>query len=113
MKVISMQVGPIMTNCYILIDEESKKAAVIDPGEDAPRILAAVGEEGAQVEYILLTHGHYDHTTAVPELHRALPEAKIYIHQADANGAGNKLFPLASQVDDLLLYDEEIGRAHV
>ena len=106
MKIISMQVGPIMTNCYILIDEESKKTAVIDPGEDADRILAALREEDSQVEYILLTHGHYDHTTAVPELHKALPEAKIYIHQADANGAGSRLFPLAGQVDDLLLYDE-------
>ena len=106
MKIISMQVGPIMTNCYILIDEESKKTAVIDPGEDADRILAALREEDSQVEYILLTHGHYDHTTAVPELHAALPQARIYIHQADANGAGSKLFPLASQVEDLLLYDE-------
>ena len=42
----------------------------------------------------------------MPELHRALPEAKIYIHQADANGAGSRLFPLAGQVDGLLLYDE-------
>ena len=42
----------------------------------------------------------------MPELHKALPEAKIYIHQADANGAGSRLFPLAGQVDDLLLYDE-------
>ena len=106
MKIISMQVGPIMTNCYVLIDEESKKTAVIDPGEDADRILAALREEDSQVEYILLTHGHYDHTTAVPELHAALPQARIYIHQADANGAGSKLFPLASQVEDLLLYDE-------
>ena len=106
MKIISMQVGPIRTNCYILIDEESKKTAVIDPGEDADRILAALREEDSQVEYILLTHGHYDHTTAVPELHAALPQARIYIHQADANGAGSKLFPLASQVEDLLLYDE-------
>ena len=106
MKIISMQVGPIMTNCYILIDEESKKTAVIDPGEDADRILAALREEDSQVEYILLTHGHYDHTTAVPELHAALPQARIYIHQADANGAGSKLFPLASQVEDLLLYNE-------
>ena len=106
MKIIAMQVGPIFTNCYILIEEEAKKAAIIDPGEDAPRILAAVQEEGVEVEYILLTHGHYDHTTAVPELHRALPQAKIYIHEADANGAGSKLFPLAGQVDNLRFYDE-------
>ena len=104
MKVSIMQVGPIGTNCYILEDE--KKIAVIDPGDEAERILEVLEETEGTVEYILLTHGHYDHTTAVPELHRALPEAKIYIHQADANGAGSRLFPLAGQVDDLLLYDE-------
>ena len=104
MKVSIMQVGPIGTNCYILEDE--KKIAVIDPGDEAERILEVLEETEGTVEYILLTHGHYDHTTAVPELHRALPEAKIYIHQADANGAGSRLFPLAGQVDGLLLYDE-------
>ena len=58
------------------------------------------------MEYILLTHGHYDHTTAVPALHQALPKAEIYIHQADANGAGNRLFPLAGQVEGLKFYGE-------
>ena len=104
MKISMMQVGPIGTNCYIL--EHDNKIAVIDPGVEAGRILAELKKSDAQVEYILLTHGHYDHTTAVPELHQALPQAKIYIHQADANGAGSRLFPLAGQVDDLLLYDE-------
>lgn len=104
MNIKAMQVGPIGTNCYILEDE--KKIAVIDPGDEAERILEVLEETEGTVEYILLTHGHYDHTTAVPELHRALPEAKIYIHQADANGAGSRLFPLAGQVDGLLLYDE-------
>ena len=104
MNIKLMQVGPIGTNCYIL--EHDNKIAVIDPGDEAGRILAELNKSDAQVEYILLTHGHYDHTTAVPELHQALPEAKIYIHQADANGAGSRLFPLAGQVDDLLLYDE-------
>ena len=104
MQVKRMQVGPIGTNCYILEDE--KKIAIIDPGDEAGRILEVLEETEGTVAYILLTHGHYDHTTAVPELHKALPEAKIYIHQADANGAGSRLFPLAGQVDDLLLYDE-------
>ena len=104
MKVSIMQVGPIGTNCYILEDE--KKIAVIDPGDEAERILEVLEETEGTVEYILLTHGHYDHTTAVPELHAALPEARIYIHRADANGAGSRLFPLAGQVDGLLFYGE-------
>ena len=106
MKVKVMQVGPIGTNCYILEDDTTGKAAVIDPGDEAGRILKALEEDKVEVEYILLTHGHYDHTTGVPELHRALPKAKIYIHKADANGAGSQLFPLAGQVDGLLFYDE-------
>ena len=101
MKVKLMQVGPIGTNCYLLEDDQTGKAAVIDPGEEADRILEQVKADHMDVEYILLTHGHYDHTTAVPALHRALPGAKIYIHAADANGAGSRLFPLAGQVKDL------------
>ncbi|MCI9293667.1 MAG: MBL fold metallo-hydrolase [Lawsonibacter sp.] len=106
MKVKMMQVGPIGTNCYILEDEGEKRAAVIDPGDEAERILSVLREMDSQVDYILLTHGHYDHTTAVPELHEALPDAKIYIHKADANGTGSRIFPLAGQVKDLLFYDE-------
>ena len=106
MKVKMMQVGPIGTNCYILEDEKARVAAIIDPGDEADQILSVMREEDISVEYILLTHGHYDHTTAVPELHKAYPQAKIYIHQADANGAGSRLFPLAGQVEGLLTYDE-------
>ena len=106
MKVKVMQVGPIGTNCYILEDEQAHKAAVIDPGDEGGRILAALQETGAEVEYILLTHGHYDHTTAVPQLHKALPKAKVYIHKADAQGAGSYLYPLAGQVEGLNYYDE-------
>ncbi len=106
MKIKVLPVGELGTNCYLLEDEDSKLCALIDPGDEAGRILEQVEKDGMQVKYILLTHGHYDHTTAVPELHEKLPQAEIYIHQADSRGAGGRLFPLASQVDDLLLYDE-------
>ena len=75
--------------------------------QDEPELIQeALEKEGVEVRYLLLTHGHYDHTTAVPALHRVYPQADIYIHQADANGAGSTLFPLAGEVDDLKLYDE-------
>ena len=98
--------GPIGTNCYILEDDQTHLAAVIDPGDEPELIQEALEKEGVEVRYLLLTHGHYDHTTAVPALHRVYPQADIYIHQADANGAGSTLFPLAGEVDDLKLYDE-------
>lgn len=106
MKVSVMQVGPIGTNCYFLQDEESGLMAIIDPGNDWERILHQVKKAEGEVKYILLTHGHYDHTTAVPDLVKALPGVQVYIHQADANGAGSQLFPLAAQVEDLNNYDE-------
>ncbi len=106
MKVAMMQVGPIQTNCYLLMDEESKTAAIVDPGEDGHRILSVLAEEGYTPTHILLTHGHYDHTTAVPTLKESNPNLQVYIHQADAGGGGDHLFPLADQLDDLLLYNE-------
>lgn len=106
MKVKLLRVGPIGTNCYILEDDQTNLAAVIDPGDEPELIQEALEKEGVEVRYLLLTHGHYDHTTAVPALHRVYPQADIYIHQADANGAGSTLFPLVGEVDDLKLYDE-------
>lgn len=106
MQVKVLQVGPIGTNCYILEDEAAKLAAVIDPGDEAEKILSVLKEDGVETQYILLTHGHYDHTTGVPALHRALPEAQVYIHKADAQGAGSRLFPLAGEIADLHFYDE-------
>ena len=106
MKVKLLRVGPIGTNCYILEDDQTNLAAVIDPGDEPELIQEALEKEGVEVRYLLLTHDHYDHTTAVPALHRVYPQADIYIHQADANGAGSTLFPLAGEVDDLKLYDE-------
>ena len=106
MQVKVLQVGPIGTNCYILEDEAARLAAVIDPGDEAEKILSVLKEDEVETRYILLTHGHYDHTTGVPDLHRALPKAQVYIHKADAQGAGSRLFPLAGEIADLHFYDE-------
>ena len=91
MKIQALQVGSIGTNCYLLCDEAAKVCAVIDPGAEPELILSAAEKLDCTVDKILLTHGHYDHTTAVPELHQAVPQAEIYIHKADANGAGSRL----------------------
>ena len=106
MKIQSIQVGDLATNCYFLIDETVKKAAIIDPGDEGDRILAEVKKLDAQVEYILLTHGHYDHIGAVAQLHKALPGSKVYLHQADSRGTGFHVVPLADQVADLMYYDD-------
>lgn len=104
MKVSMTQVGPIGTNCYLLEDESTRQAAVIDPGGDAPRLLAAL--KGLDVRRILLTHGHYDHTGAAAELAAALPQAEVYIHERDYRDVDPGLFPLRTQLSAVNFYGE-------
>lgn len=65
MDVRSFTVGPFAENTYILRRDGSEKAIVVDPGDEAPRLLAAIDELGLDVEAILLTHTHVDHVGAV------------------------------------------------
>lgn len=96
MKIQTLQVGPIGTNCYILSDPEAAVCAVIDPGGDASRVAAAVKESGCTPCAILLTHGHYDHTGAVAALHEQWPDIPVYLSRLDQAGDNpylRELFP--------------------
>ena len=73
-----MTVGPLSTNCYIVSDENTGKAVIIDPGAQADRIQSKITELDLSVEAILLTHGHFDHMMAAEELRKAYG-ADIYI----------------------------------
>src|SRR5439155_1694377 len=66
-----LTVGPVQENCWIVWNEGSERALVIDPGDEAERILATLAEHGLTVEAILLTHTHFDHVGAVAEVARA------------------------------------------
>lgn len=61
MKYTIIPVTPFMQNCSLLICETSQRAALVDPGGDTERILAAVAKAGVTLEKIFLTHGHLDH----------------------------------------------------
>jgi len=74
---------PLASNCYILHEEETRRAVVVDPGGEAAEILEVIRSKGLQVEAILCTHGHIDHVGANAEVRRATG-APIAIHQADA-----------------------------
>ena len=84
MHITSLQVGPIMTNCYLLCDETAQVCALIDPGDDALRVEQMVAQSGCTLQYILLTHGHFDHTSAVRPLLEKYPDVPVYIHEKDA-----------------------------
>lgn len=66
-----LTVGAIAENCFLFRREGSDRLLVVDPGEEAERILAAVEAAGAEVEAILLTHCHFDHIGAVAPVAKA------------------------------------------
>jgi glyoxylase-like metal-dependent hydrolase (beta-lactamase superfamily II) len=65
LEVEMLTVGPVAENCFIVRQEGSGRALIVDPGEEPERILAALGETGAEAEAILITHCHFDHIGAV------------------------------------------------
>lgn len=83
MKIIALSVGLLEANCYIVYDEKSKDAMVIDPGGDGEYILSKIDEKGLKVRYIVLTHGHFDHIGATGFL-KDKTSGLIAIHKLDA-----------------------------
>lgn len=76
-------VGPIGANCYIVGCDETKKAAVVDPGAEDSKILRALSRLGVSAAYIINTHGHLDHIGANGEV-KAATGARLLIHRLDA-----------------------------
>ena len=78
MEIKKIVTGIYGSNCYIVMDKNTKEAVVLDPGGDVDDIVKAINTMGAKVKYILLTHGHLDHTSGVAEL-KAITNAIVCI----------------------------------
>ena len=83
MIIRQMALGPIQANCFILGCEKTRQAVVIDPGDDADRILTSLAGDRLTVVHIINTHGHFDHVGANKRL-KEVTGADILIHSADA-----------------------------
>ena len=82
MLIKAITVGAYETNCYIVADEKTLECAVIDPGSDASTILNYLEETQLRCRFVLLTHGHFDHTGAVSDV-LAETDALLCMHKAD------------------------------
>jgi hydroxyacylglutathione hydrolase len=83
MIIKKLAVGPIMANCFIVGCSQTRQAAVIDPGDEADRILFALAEEKLTVTHIINTHSHFDHVGANKRM-KEVTAAAILIHAQDA-----------------------------
>lgn len=82
MKLRKLIVGVYAANCYILSDEDAAECVVIDPGGDVKDIINAIDDSKSKVKYILLTHGHADHTEGAEQIKNRY-NAPIGINKSD------------------------------
>jgi len=83
MQIETVIVGQLDTNCYVVFDEESREAMVIDPGDEPDKIRAYIDARKLRPTFIIFTHAHYDHVCAVKELNEHYL-AKVVMHEAEA-----------------------------
>lgn len=83
MKILQIKLGhEIFANCYLIIDEATAAAAIIDPGWYDETIINVLARENVNLKYVLLTHGHFDHVSGVYGLQHEVG-AEVVIHGSD------------------------------
>lgn len=84
LKLTFFELGTLPTNTYLGVNAETGNAFLIDPAVYDARVDTALKELGGKnLQYILLTHGHFDHILGIPGFRKTHPEAKVVIHQDD------------------------------
>ena len=73
MKIERFVIGPVGTNCYIVINEETKERFLTDPAACPPELVSHIRDTGLQVTAVLLTHGHFDHIMGLDDLVKEVP----------------------------------------
>lgn len=82
MNIKTIKVGDYRTNCY-LVSDNNKDAFLVDPGDEAEKILAEIEKYQLNLKFILLTHGHFDHVLAVDRIKEEYPNIDIFMNEKD------------------------------
>ena len=90
MKIITAEIGLLRTNCYLVVDEESREAFLIDPADSAEELSCLIENEDVKIKGTLITHGHFDHVYAVTEL-AAKYHVPIYCGEQEAELLANPI----------------------
>jgi glyoxylase-like metal-dependent hydrolase (beta-lactamase superfamily II) len=109
-NVHTLTLGPFATNCYLVWQDESAQAVLVDAAGDAQEILQQARQRALEIKLIINTHGHTDHIEALPTL-KSLTGVELAIHELDApmlsdtalSGAALWGFPQESVAADRLL----------
>jgi glyoxylase-like metal-dependent hydrolase (beta-lactamase superfamily II) len=82
MIIARLEVGVFAENCYVVGCEETREGVVIDPGDEAGRILTAIEKHKLHIKYILITHAHLDHVKEAGAVKRQL-NVPLFMHRSD------------------------------
>ena len=118
LKVEQYVVGPVQTNCYFVINDDTKEMLIVDPGASAKRLAEIITEEKLNPVAILLTHGHFDHAGGAAALAEQF-KIKVYAQEQEKETLENPALNLSSwggrelayHVDEFLRDEQEIDLA--
>ena len=82
MDVRTVTVGPFQENSYLVIDDQSRRAAIVDPGGEAPALISAIERSNATLDAIWITHAHVDHVGAIASVKERW-NVPVYLHPLD------------------------------
>lgn len=122
LNILSLVLGPVSTNCYLVADPISCEAVVIDPAWDGRKIFAEADKRGWNITQVWLTHAHFDHFGGLADLVHQLGTVRVALHPADralwerGGGAptfGYKLDPSpAPDMDLSVIQQVTVGNHH-
>ena len=103
MQIKQFVVGDVATNCYLVYDEKTLEGAIVDPGDNADRLIREIESARIKLKYILLTHAHFDHILAVGAIKRATG-AQVVVSRKDEYlfDASASLSPFGAYGRDLM-----------
>ena len=107
LKINHYVVGPVQTNCYFAINDETKELIIIDPGYSPKQLAERVRQEGCTPVAILLTHGHFDHAGAAEELADKY-QISIYAHEAERETLEDPGLNLCGMIGEHKVYRADI-----
>ena len=106
-EVLRYIVGPVCTNCYLLVNHKTGELLVVDPGDQAQLIEKQIEKTGAKPVAILLTHGHFDHAGAAEEL-AGKYQISIYAHEAERETLEDPGLNLCGMIGEHKVYHADI-----
>lgn len=106
-EVLRYIVGPVCTNCYLLVNHKTGELLVVDPGDQAPLIEKQIEKTGAKPVAVLLTHGHFDHAGAAEELADKY-QISIYAHETEKETLEDPGLNLCGMIGEHKVYHADI-----